>query len=100
MAWCIWILAILLVVASVDATPDTPALDQHFAAMKVPGPSGVAIQNKSGNDSSLVPFEVRRSIFGGDAEPERPAAFIAAVGQAADSSPPSIIESLVGPSQS
>jgi hypothetical protein len=92
--WFVWILAILLVVASVDATPDPPALDPHFAAMKAPCPSGLAVQNLPGNDISLVPFEARQSVFAGDTEPDCPAAFIATVGQAADSSPPSILESL------
>jgi hypothetical protein len=92
--WCIWILCALLVVASVDATPDPPALDQHIAAVKVPSPSGFAVQSLSWNHSSLTVFQAREFAFAGDTEPDCPASFLAQVGQAADSSPPCLIESL------
>ena len=88
LVWCIWILAALLVVASVDAIPDPPALDPHFAAMKVPSLSGLAVQNLPGNDSSLAPFQARGAVFVGDTEPDCPATAIAQMEQAADPSPP------------
>jgi hypothetical protein len=88
LVWCIWILAALLAVASVDATPDPPALDPHFAAMKVSGPSGLAVQNASGNDNSLAPFQARWSVFVGDTEPDCPATLLVQMEQAADPSPP------------
>ena len=93
LVWCIWILAALLVVASVDATPDPPALDPHFAAIKVQSPSGFAkaVQSPSGNDSSLdllAPLAAGGSVFAGDTGLDCPATSIAQMEQAADPSPP------------
>jgi len=93
LVWCIWILAALLIAASVDATPDPPALDPHFAAMKVPSPSGFAkaVHSPSGNDSSLElldQFQARGSFFVGNTEPDCPATFLIQMEQAADPSPP------------
>ena len=94
LVWCIWILCFLLATSSVDATPDPPALDPHFAAMKVPGPSGLAARIVPGNDSSLVPFPAPSGVVAEVAEPDWPWAVLAQMEQAADPSPPSFPESL------
>jgi hypothetical protein len=91
LVWCIWILAALLVAASVDAIPDPPALDPHFAAMKVPSPSGLAVHNPPGDSSSLPPFQARECVLVGDSEPHFPAEVLAQMEQAADPSPPLFI---------
>jgi len=88
LAWCIWMLAAALVFASIDATPDPPALDPHFATMKVPGASGLAIQNMPGNDSCLAPFQTPAPVFAGDPDPDCVAWLLIQVAQAADPSPP------------
>lgn len=89
---CIWILPALLVAASVDAIPDPPALDPHFAATKVPAlnESPTTGSNPSGNYGSnlFVQFRAQETILVRDAKPGNPATFIAQMGQAADSSPP------------
>jgi len=88
LVWCIWILAALLAVASVDATPDPPALDPHFAATKVSGPSGLAVHNPPGNNISLAPFQAGWWVFAGDSEPHCLAEVLAQMEHAADPSPP------------
>jgi len=93
LAWCIWILGALLLVASVDAKPDPPALDPHFAAIKVSSLSGFAkaVHNPYGNDCSLAPLQARRYVLVGDSEPHCPAEILAQMEQAADPSPPLFI---------
>jgi hypothetical protein len=98
LAWCIWILGALLVVASVDATPDPPALAPHVAAVTVASPSGFAkaVRNPSGNHSSLNlldQFQTQGPVFIGHTEPDYPVTSIAQMEQATDPSPPLFIES-------
>jgi hypothetical protein len=88
--FCIWILAALIMAASVDATPDPPALDPHFAATKTPSATPTILPSPSGNHAAnvLIQFRAQETIFVGGTEPDNPAALIAQTRQAADSSPP------------
>jgi hypothetical protein len=100
--WCtVWILGALLVIASVDAIPDPPAIDPHMVTVKVPGPKECAESPCGQADTGillnlLAHFQTSGTIFIEDTKPAGPSAWIAQAGQAADSSPPA----LVGPSHS
>ena len=89
---CVWVLAALLAAASVDAIPDPPALDPHFAATKAPGlnecPTIVPDQSGSQGSHILAQLRTLDTIFVGDTQPDNAATLIARTGQAADSSPP------------
>ena len=101
--WCtIWILSALLVIASLDTTPDPPAVDPHTVTVKVPGPGERAesLGGPAGSGSSanlLAQSQTQRIAFIEDIQPDGPSDIIAEMGQAADPSPPA---ALVGPRHS
>jgi hypothetical protein len=94
--WCtIWILGALLVVASLDAIPDPPALDPHTVTVKVPAPSELAenLGGHSENVSSLnaiAQSQTPGTVFIEATKPDCPSDVIAQTGQAADPSPPAL----------
>jgi hypothetical protein len=101
--WCtIWILSALLVMASLDTTPDPPAVDPHTVTVKVPGPSERAesLGGPTGNGITvnlLGQFQTQGTVFIEEIQPDGPNDAIAETGQAADPSPPA---ALVGPRHS
>ncbi len=89
--WCtIWILGAVLISASLDATPDPPALDPHARIVKIvtpnEGPQSPDSQFEHDNSPGLIAVQTGVVII--DTDPQRPTAIVAETGQAADSSPP------------
>ena len=92
--WCtIWVLSALLVAASLDTTPDPPAVDPFKMAVKVPSPGehadGLARELSGVHVTTLLtPFRTLGSVFSEECEPHHPGEFIVQSGYAADPSPP------------
>ena len=92
--WCtIWVLSALLIAASLDATPDPPAVDPLKMVVKVPGPAehvgGLARERSSLHVMALpAPFGVVGNIISQEPESHRQGDVIVQAGFAADPSPP------------
>ncbi len=89
--WCtIWILSVVLVCASLDSTPDPPALDPHARIVKIVtpnnGPQSPDSHFEYDNSPGLI--AVQTSVILLDTDPQRPIAILAETRQATDTSPP------------
>jgi hypothetical protein len=89
--WCtVWILGAVLVIATLDARPDPPAVNPNPAAHKVLQTHDCACDTATPRCDSLAavhPFTMRR-VATGLCEPHRPSDRIILTGQAGDPSPP------------
>ena len=94
----IWVLCALLMIASLDAIPDPPAIDQHAIRVASPqvckGPSSAVERplNCIWNCPFLHPFRVRWIALTFSYEPRLPSDWIVLTGQAADPSPPTMLK--------
>jgi hypothetical protein len=91
--WCAWILGALLVITSLDSSPDPPAVYPQVAGSKASSPTECArtlSRSREFGDSPhlLAPLQENTSVFLADTVPDCRTGVIAATGQAADSSPP------------
>jgi len=89
--WCtIWILGAVLVSASLDSTPDPPALDPHVRIVKVAAPSGwpQGVNSQFENVGAPSPFRQQTTFFEANTDPHGPIALLTEAGQATDTSPP------------
>ena len=89
--WCTcWLLGVLLVVASMDAAPDPPAVNPHTVMVKITPSDGVEGAPGSGNGASPLPSpsETIGAAVATDVAPDCPGILVPQMGQAADSSPP------------
>jgi hypothetical protein len=97
-SYIIWVLCALLMMASLDAIPDPPAIDQH--AVKVVSPqvckaSSSAVDrrlNCTWNCPFSNTFQVRWVTLTSSYEPNLPSDWIVLTGQAADPSPPTMLK--------
>ena len=88
--WCtIWILGAVLVSASLDSTPDPPALDPHVRIVKVDAPSEwpQCLSSSPANGGSPG-LQQQTAFFEADNDPRGPMAILAEAGRATDTSPP------------
>ena len=91
--WCtIWILGAILVSASLDATPDPPALDPHPRIVRVATPTAwpheLNNQLENVGSPSLSQLSRQTTFFEADIDPHGPIAILAEAGRATDTSPP------------
>jgi hypothetical protein len=92
--WCtIWLLTGALVIASVDGTPDPPAIDPHTSVAKalcLPDGASSFHTQPGYHETAVIHTQVRlqRTIFEKENEPDGPGDFITQTGQASDTSPP------------
>jgi hypothetical protein len=89
--WCmVWVLGVMLIAASLDASPDPPAVDPHGAMIKALNLRDCAgcLQNQPSLAAMPYRAQTQRIAFTHEDEPDGPGDFIARTGQAADSSPP------------
>jgi len=98
-SWIIWVLGALMVIASLDAIPDPPAIYPRtvnvVASHLCKAPGGLCERHGNCNwfCRSSNQFQIRSIIFTSVYEPNLPSDWIALTGQAADPSPP-ILEAL------
>ncbi len=92
---CYMVLALgaLILVASIDAVPDPPAVNPHSASVKAPClrefAGGFREERVTCNSASISPHvPIRRARLTDAVDPNRPSAGIALTGHAADPSPP------------
>jgi hypothetical protein len=90
---CIWILCALLLITSVDAKPDPPAVDPHLVSVKMTRPSGCAkgpcsLSGKASSPNFPELFHTQEAVFVADIVTDYPTSIIAETEQAADPSPP------------
>ena len=87
----VWVLGLMLIVASLDAMPDPPALDPHASMAKAP----IVRACSDCAQTSLVMLPARTQVdsrsFIPEDERNRPGDYMARTGQAADPSPPAIL---------
>jgi hypothetical protein len=91
----IWVLSTLLLIVSIDAAPDPPAVNPHTTEVKAPcltecpdSLCPLTISNFcSGACSNPSPRSIARAR---DCKPNRPSDWIVLTGQAADPSPPAL----------
>ncbi len=101
--WCMaWVLGVALIVASLDARPDPPAVDPHGAIVKALNLRDCADCFRDQPSVAAMPAraQTRRISFNLEDGPDRPSDFLARTGQAADPSPPVTLSVLVDPRQS
>ena len=101
--WCmVWVLGVVLIVASLDAVPDPPAIDPHGTVAKAFSARDCA--DCFGDQPSAVTMPSRNQTqwtsFTNEYEPNRPSDLMAETGQAADPSPPGAPRVLVDHLQS
>jgi len=90
--WCtIWILSALLVIASLDAIPDPPAVNPHGVTMRVAGERPEALPEYNSPPNPLAPFRTP-GILVEDIKLNCPSFVIAQTEQAADPSPPAPVD--------
>ena len=84
------VLGVALIVASLDARPDPPAVDPHGAMVKALNLRDCADCFRDQPSVAAMPVraETQRIFFNHENAPDRPGDFMARTGQAADSSPP------------
>src|ERR1700730_18939144 len=94
--WCtIWALSTLLLIVSVDAAPDPPAVNPHTTEVKAPclteGPESLCPQTLSSAYSGACSDPSLSFIaFARDCKPNRPSDWVVLTGQATDPSPPAL----------
>jgi hypothetical protein len=89
--WCtIWLLGVVLICASLDPTPDPPALDPHSRIVKIAAPNEgpYTADSQFEYDHSAGLTFLKTYVVITEARSHRPIASIAETGQAADPSPP------------
>ena len=97
-SYIIWVLCALLVIASVDAIPDPPAIDQHAVNVvssqicKAPSSAVDRRLNCSWTCPSLHTFQARWVTLTSVYETNLPTDWIALTGLAADPSPPTMLK--------
>ena len=91
MGCVVWVLALVLMVASLDATPDPPAVDPHGATAKaffsVRDCVG-CFRDQPGAATMPTRTQAQRIAFIHEDEPGRPSALMAETRHATDPSPP------------
>ena len=98
--WCaIWLLTGALVMASVDGTPDPPAIDPHHIVVKTFSLRDCANSLRDQADfqgAALAPTQaqLQQKAFVKRVEPNRPGELLTRAGQASDPSPPVPADSL------
>ena len=84
------VLGVMLIVASLDAVPDPPAIDPHGAMAKASSlakcTGSLCDQPAAGTLQTRA--QTQRITFTHEEEPNRPTDFMAEAGQATDLSPP------------
>ena len=88
--WMVWVLGAALIVATLDAIPDPPAVDPHGSMTKAFSLRDCADCFRDQPTAAAMPDgdQTQRISFGREDEPDGPSDFIARTRQAADSSPP------------
>jgi hypothetical protein len=86
----VWVLGLVLMVASLDAAPDPPAVDPHGAAAKAFSVRDCAgcLRDQPGAATMPTRAQTERIAFTHEDEPGRPSALMAETRHATDPSPP------------
>jgi hypothetical protein len=87
----IWILSALLVIASLDAIPDPPAVNPHTVTVRIASERAESLPEYNSPLNPFAPFRTP-GILVEDIEPDCPSSVIAQTRQAADPSPPALID--------
>jgi hypothetical protein len=84
------VLGVMLIVASLDAVPDPPAIDPHGAMAKASSLANCTgcFRDQPGAGTLQTRAQTQRISFTREEEPNRPTDFMAEAGQATDPSPP------------
>ena len=90
MCCVVWVLALMLMVASLDAAPDPPAVDPHGATAKAFSLLDCAgcFRDQPGAAAMPARSQTQRIAFIHEDEPCRPSALMEETRQATDPSPP------------
>ena len=88
--WMVWVLGAALIAATLDTTPDPPAVNPHGSMAKAFNLRDCTDCFRDQPSAAALPDgdHAQRISFTREDEPDRPSDFIAGTGQAADSSPP------------
>ena len=90
MGCMVWVLALVLIMASLDAAPDPPAVDPHGLTAKAfnvrDGAS--SFRHQPGAAAMSTRTQAQGIVFAHEDEPNRPSALMAETRHATDPSPP------------
>jgi len=86
----VWVLALVLIVASLDAAPDPPAVDPHGVTAKAFSVRDGASSFRHQPGAATMPSQTQAQgiVFAYEDEPDRPSALMAETRHATDPSPP------------
>ena len=86
----VWVLSLVLIVASLDAAPDPPAVDPHGATAKAFSVRDCAgcFRDQPGAATMPTRTQAQQIAFTHEDEPGRPSALMAETRHATDPSPP------------